>query len=177
MSTAIQTSPAAADAITSIIAGVDHLATEMERKWGCGRLRLLVADEWRIKFDSQRLKWNGAVWSANLPDVELHAARMRAAWAKLDALATEAGHQPLAPEVWEITGSDGRVIAFCRDDVSAHAVAATAAGRHVEVWTPREIAALIERYPVLRVVKQEFPGATVERVHTPLPEGGDELPL
>lgn len=177
MNTAIQTTPAALDAITSIIAGVDHLATEMEAKWGCGRLRLLVPDEWRIKFDSQRLKWNGAVYSGSLPDVELHAARMRAAWAKLDALAAEAGQLPLHPDVWEFAGSDGRVIAFCRDDTSAVAVAATLAGRAVEVWTPREILALIERYPVLRVVKQEFPGARVERVRAPLPPGGDEIPI
>lgn len=177
MNMATQTTPAAADAITAIIAGADHLATEMERKWGCGRLRLLVADEWRIKFDSQRRKWNGAVYGGSLPDVELHAARMRSAWQKLDALATEAGQKPLAPEVWEITAHDGRVIAFCRDDVSAHAVAATLNGRQVEIWTPREIAALVERYPVLRVVKQEFPGARVERVRTPLPAGGDEIPL
>jgi len=175
--TAVKTSPAAMDAITSIIAGVDHLATEMEAKWGCGRLRLLVGDELRIRFDSQRRKWNGAVYSGSLPDVELQATRMRAAWQALDRAATEAGHQPLAPDVWEFTGSDGRVIAFCRDDVSAHAVAATLNGRAVEVWTPREIAALVERYPVLRVVKQEFPGARVERIRTSLPEGGDEIPL
>ena len=41
--------------------GVDALAAEMERKWGCDRLRLLVAADLREKFDRQRYFLNQAI--------------------------------------------------------------------------------------------------------------------
>jgi len=40
-------------AARSVIDGVDHVAVEMERKWGVGRLRLLVDDDLRQRFDQQ----------------------------------------------------------------------------------------------------------------------------
>ena len=44
----------------------DALAIELERKWGCGRLRLLVSPELRVRFDSQRWKPEFAVSYAAL---------------------------------------------------------------------------------------------------------------
>jgi hypothetical protein len=41
--------------------GVDALAAEMERKWGCDRLRLLVSPDLREKFDRQRYFLNQAI--------------------------------------------------------------------------------------------------------------------
>ena len=37
------------------IDGVDHVACEMEQKWGVGRLRLLVNDNLRQRFDERRI--------------------------------------------------------------------------------------------------------------------------
>ena len=39
--------------IKAILDGVDAIARQMEGKWGVGRLRLLVGDALRIKFDAQ----------------------------------------------------------------------------------------------------------------------------
>jgi len=39
--------------VQSTVDGVDALAVEMERRWGVGRLRLIVDDELRGKFDRQ----------------------------------------------------------------------------------------------------------------------------
>ncbi len=44
----------------------DLTASEMEGKWGCGRLRLLVSPELREKFDRQRYLLNQAVWHGEL---------------------------------------------------------------------------------------------------------------
>ena len=44
------------------IDGADKVAVEMEKKWGCDRLRLLVDTELREKFDRQRYLFNAAVW-------------------------------------------------------------------------------------------------------------------
>ena len=41
--------------VQSTVDGVDALAVEMERRWGVGRLRLIVDDELRGKFDRQAL--------------------------------------------------------------------------------------------------------------------------
>ena len=48
-------------AIRAILDGLDHVAVEMERKWGVGRLRLLVSDLLRAKFDAQKDKLDAAI--------------------------------------------------------------------------------------------------------------------
>ena len=48
-------------AIRAIIDGLDQVAVEMERKWGVGRLRLLVSDLLRAKFDAQKDKLDAAI--------------------------------------------------------------------------------------------------------------------
>ena len=48
------------------IDGADAVAVEMERKWGCDRLHLLLSVELREKFDSQRYLFNAAVWHGEL---------------------------------------------------------------------------------------------------------------
>ena len=73
--------------------GADKLAVDMEAKWGIGRLRLLVSNEWREKFDRQRNLYNEAIADGALEDVRREAARMEAAWRKLDREAAAAGHQ------------------------------------------------------------------------------------
>lgn len=145
--------------------GVDALAVEMERKWGAGRLRLLVEPEWRAKFDSQRVKLNHACWHGDFDDVQREAGRMQSAWRKLDALAAEAGKAPIAPEVWEIALEDGKVAAIVRSPSEAHAVAAE--GRWVNVYSLEEIARLLHGFPALAAAKITFPGATVVAVREP----------
>ena len=69
----------------------DALAIELERKWGCGRLRLVVPPELRARFDSQRWKLLQAQWHGGLDDVVREAGRMARAWRALDAAAEAAG--------------------------------------------------------------------------------------
>jgi hypothetical protein len=87
--------------IKAILDGVDAIAREMERKWGVGRLRLLVADALRIRFDAQKAKLDAAIATDEEVYIRAQAEGMRRAWLGLDRAATEDGAQPLAPEVWE----------------------------------------------------------------------------
>lgn len=144
------------------IDAADNAANEAERKWGVGRLRLLVDAEWREKFDRQRLKLNQAIRTGDLEDVRREAARMIAAWRKLDALAVEAGAAPVSPRVVEGVGSTGVVVAVCASVDDAAAVIAS--GRKVSVYTVDEIARLVEAFPEIVAAKKTFPGATVERI-------------
>ena len=142
--------------------GADETAAEMEAKWGCDRLRLLVGPELREKFDRQRYLFNQAVWHGELEDVRRESGRMVNAWVALDATATAAGKLPLAPTVWEIPLADGSVAAIVPDDTQAHAVVGE--GRKVSVFTLEEIGRLLSNYPDIAKAKLAFPGATITAV-------------
>lgn len=139
--------------------GADALAVASERKWGVGRLRLLVSDDLRAKFDSQRLKLDRALWHGDLEDVKREAARMCTAWRALDAAATAAGAEPLSPMVMETTLSTGTVVSIVPDDAHAHAVKAD--GRRVQIWTLSEIGRCLDAFPAVVKAKSVIPGATV----------------
>jgi hypothetical protein len=104
---------------------------------------------------------------------------VRRAWLALDRAATDAGAEPLAPEVWEcVLPSTGEVVSIVRTEAEAHHVA-----RESEVWTLAEIAVLIERLGnQVRQVKRTFPGSAVVEVRDRDPppidwEKGDDPPF
>jgi hypothetical protein len=144
------------------IDGADETAAEMEAKWGCDRLRLLVAPDLREKFDRQRYLLNQAIWHGELEEVRREAGRMVTAWLALDRAAAAAGKQPLASEVWEVPLEDGSVAAIVQDYAQARAVVAE--GRAVSVFTIEEIARLLSNYPDIAKAKLVFPGATITAV-------------
>jgi hypothetical protein len=74
------TSPGTYITAQSYIDGADQVAVEAERKWGAGRLRLLVSAELREKFDRQRYLYNQAIWHGDLEAVRREAQRMATAW-------------------------------------------------------------------------------------------------
>ena len=148
------------DEIRSHLDGVDHLAREMEAKWGVGRLRLLVADDVRVRFDRQARLLNEAMWECDLPGVRQHAPAMARGWQALDRLAVGAGHAPLSPEVWETATDAGEVIAIVRSSAEAAHVAHD--GRAMQVWTLDEIGRVLGNVPgLLPEAKRLWPGATV----------------
>jgi hypothetical protein len=141
---------------------VDLLAIEAAKRWGTGRLRLLVNTEWRLKFDRQSFLFNQAMWHGTLEDVIRESRKMCAAWRKLTSVAEETGEAPLDPKVWEVDLPDGTVAVIVHDDEATEAV--DRLGRGVQVYTLGEIAKLIHGFPSLVKAKYEFPGATVEAV-------------
>jgi hypothetical protein len=142
--------------------GTDETACEMEARWGCDRLRLLVDAPLREKFDRQRYLLNQAIWHGELEAVRRESNRMVAAWLALDRAATAAGKLPLSPQVWEIPLEDGSVAAIVPDDAAAHGVIAE--GRKVSVFTLEEIGRLLSNYPDIAKAKLTFPGATITAV-------------
>ena len=165
--------------IKAILDGVDEIARQMERRWGVGRLRLLVSDVLRIKFDAQQAKLDAAIATDQETYIRAQAEGMRRAWLALDRAATDAGAEPLAPEVWEcVLPATGEVVSIVRTEAEAHHVA-----RESEVWTLAEIAVLIVRLgDEVRQVKRTFPGSAVVEVRDrDLPpidwEKGDDPPF
>jgi hypothetical protein len=171
-------------AIQGLVQSVDALTDAMERNWGVGRLRMLVPDDLRERFDRQWRKWQAAYAAQDLAAVRAHSEAMRRAWAALEAGALEAGHAPLAPEVWETRMPDGAVLAVVRTQQEAHALARD--GRERKVWSLDEVAGVVcawEGRPWVDTVHGCFPGAKVGAVRL-TPRGsefdwaqGDESPF
>ena len=163
--------------IRAVLDGVDRTAAEMERKWGVSRLRLLVSDLLRTKFDAQRDRLDAAIESDRVQYIQAQAEAMKRAWLALDAAATDAGHPTLSPEVWEcVLPSTGEIVSIVRTDAEAHHVC-----RDCRVFTVDEIARLIDGLPeAVLAAKQVFPGATVTDVRPRKPidwKKGDEIPF
>jgi hypothetical protein len=153
----------------ALISSVDLIAVEMERKWGIGRLRLLIPTELRAKFDSQRYKFNTALNSGTLAGLQQECERMQRAYRAADKAATDSGAKSL-PEQWEVKLKDGTLAIIVRGD-NEEALAAgraedIAAGREASVWTLEEVAMLIEQFGAklnpLMQMKRFFKGALTE---------------
>ena len=160
-------SPADCATLQALAEGVSAARQAVEVEWGAERLPLLIGDEWRIKLRRQLAKWSAELqeaWDAErltalqLEQLRATAAAVQRMWPKLGEVASEAGHRPLSPDVWEIPLGDGSVMALVRTNDEAAKV--TAAGRHLRVLTAVEIANVWDALPgALQVAKVEFPGA------------------
>lgn len=154
------------------IDGVDHVAQAMETKWGAGHLPMLVSADMRAKFYRQGLRMREAleacygakVMTRDMLDAAASSsAGMERAWRALDKAATEAGHAPPDPDVWEVALSDGSILAIVQTNADASKVLRD--GRAKNVWTLEEVSRAVEAFPsVVRSIKEAFPGATVEPV-------------
>jgi len=96
--------------------------------------------------------------------VRTEARRMASAWRAVDRAATEAGAQPVSPDVWEVA-LDGKVYSLVRTADEAHALAAD--GRAREVWTLDEVARALQAFTSASAIKLAFPGAQVVAIRAP----------
>ena len=167
------------DRMKAVVDGVDHFARTMEKKWGVGKLRLLVDDDLRCRFDRQHEKWGNACMLYKLPPIQTHGDGMRRAWEALDKAATNAGAAILEPDCFETRLEDGTVLLVCRDETEAHHVArAKKDEREIEVWSVAEVGRFISHQREVREVKKLFPGSLVTDVRsTRGPDPNDDIPF
>jgi len=163
--------------IQAVIDGLDHVAVEMETKWGVDRLRLLVPPDLRERFDEQRQLLNDAVWGGDAVETQIQGAALERGWRALDKAATEAGTKPLDPVIWETRIGD-RVLAIVQTTAEAHAISGD--GRAREVWTMEEIGRVLVAFSQqVGEAKQVFPGCEIVDVRPPPFDEvtGDVLPI
>lgn len=170
--------PADLQLAQAILDGVDAAVSTAERTWGVGRLRLLVDDDLRARWDRQWRAWCRACEAYDLAAIRDQGAAVRRAIGVLEAAATAAGHRPLRPDVWEV-GYEGRAIAVCRTSAEAGVVARER--RDLEVWTVQELVRVaLSGRAAVSAAKQHFPGSEVLALRSPAPsvdwQHGDELP-
>lgn len=159
-------------AIQSILDGVDHVAGEHERKWGIGRLRLLVDDVLRARFDRQAGLLDGAILSGLEAEIRIQAEAMKRAWAYLDGVALRNSAAPLAATVWEcVLPVTGEVVGIVRTEADL------AACERQIAFTLDEIARLLSGLPnAVGAIKAAWPKARIERAGPIDWARGDELP-
>lgn len=162
------------------VAPFDRHARKMDEKWGVDRLPELVSPETAERYGSAIAKLNEAI---DAGDPELAVRKAGVCIRGLDAMdaeATAAGHQPIT-DWWEYD-LDGFRFAIVRDTGDWKVVQRERPDLKV-IYSMREVAVMLRDMKSLHAVKEEFPGATVERVSPkPLPSsfydaGGDELPF
>lgn len=153
------------DRITAAVLSVDEVARAMERRWGVGRLVRLVSPATLLRFRQAHALWTQA-YSADrdAAEAERTSAMMVRAWKALDAEATAASHEPLAPTVWEGRTEDGRVLVITRTSEEALAIAGVADERARTIWTVDELARCVAMFEQISDIKRSFPGATVTAV-------------
>lgn len=171
-----------ADRCQAIIDGVDTVASAMERKWGCGRLRLLAGMDLREKFDRQCRTWSQTIWPETGPPDPREVERIGNAtirgWQAIERDAINAGHKPTKPTIIETVMPDGSVLAIVPDVADASLVPHD--GRALAVWTAAEVARVLATHSVVHAVKTQFPGAKVTAVRDPTANHhglDDEIPF
>lgn len=144
---------------------LDHIAAQMETKWGCGRLRLLVDNKDDVAaFDRQRFKLNEAIREGTLKQLTDEAGRMCNAWVALDEEAEAAGKVRLDQDIWEVTMSDGSVVGIVQSWTPDIEGKVTADGRALVIYSLDDIAMLLEAHREVLTAKRTWPGAKVTRV-------------
>ena len=163
--------------VQAMVEGLDQVAIAMERKWGVDRLRLIVSDSLRAKFDEQKDRLDAAIQSGEERYVAAQVEGMKRAWSALDRAAHDAGEQAAR------TRSLGMRAALDRRGRVARANRGRGPPRRprVRVFTTAEVAILIDALgDGVLDIKHKFPGATVTGVRRKAPvdwERGDDIPF
>ena len=100
------------------------IARTMERRWGIGRLPLLVDPNCACGSIASARSSTSLSAADKAHAIVVQAKGMSRAWQALDAAATAAGAEPLAPEIWECQlPTGGKVVAIVRTSAEARRVA------------------------------------------------------
>lgn len=160
------------------LAPFDHMAQEMDRKWGVDRLVELVPPEMAERYGAAMAKLNAAI-EANDPDqVSLRAGVCMRGMQAMDQTATERGATPASQDVW-LVQADGREFGLMRDARAWESVQQKYPG--LRLISEREMVLAIEMYQrsvvgqMVEAVNSSFPQADVIKI--PKQPLNDEIPF
>jgi hypothetical protein len=127
---------------------VDRAMFESEQRWGVGRLERLVSTNTLLAYQRGWGEYRRVVEDSDIEGLEAIAPKMVAALKFMNDEAQSAGHQPLAPDVWEAPMGDGTVLCVVRSFAEASAVvrAANASdGTAYETTLPPDLAVTVRQ--------------------------------
>jgi glutamate 5-kinase len=160
------------------LAPFDHMAHQMDLKWGVDRLVELVTPEMAEKYGSAMAKLNAAIEAADPQQVSLRAGVCMRGMEAMDQAATQSGAEPASRDVW-LVQADGREFGLLRDARAWQSVQEKRPG--VRLITEREMVLAIEMYQrslagqMVEQVKDSFPKADVIKI--PNDNLEDEIPF
>ena len=145
-----------------MIPHLDETVAQLERKWGVDRLPRLVSPETAARFKHWQDKLNVAIEHGGGNVAEL-ASIVERGWKAMDAEATAAGHEPMAPAYAEAEWAPGRLFAVAHDDAHRQTLIARNKheGRDVSVFTVADLARLVHSIPDVARILELFPGAYI----------------
>ena len=151
-------------AVDAILGPLNAVASEMEAKWGTGRLKTLVPEEWALKFHTAADKLKSAIAATDMAAIREKAEVMRRGWVKLDQLATEAGAAPWGrADIWEVRAPGGKVYAIARTDFDQWSAEQKDG---VAMYTLAEVALILEAWDRdvgTSMLKEELPDARLTK--------------
>lgn len=162
---------------------LDRVASEMERKWGVGRLQTLVAPDLAARFARAEEQCDEAISSGDVALATSKAAAVARGWYALDAAARDAGHKPNdVGKVWCVSMPE-RAYVVCLTNSDVGAAGAQYPGHTaVSVQELLRLLQATEAGMFLSAIKGNFPGATLDAIRPPptkpAPDWskGDEIP-
>jgi len=128
------------------LAPVDQAMWESEQRWGVGRLERLVSAPTLAAYKRGWDQYRVALEECDGTAIEAIGTRMIAALAFMEAEATAAGHQSLAPDTWEAPMGNGTTLVVVRTSAEASAVlraARASDGQSYETTIPPDLAVTI----------------------------------
>ena len=162
-------------AIHNCLLPLDKIASNFEQKWGADVLPSLVSPDTALRFGSAVGKLNAAISENDPSDVSKRANILIRGWIKMDAEATERGHETLPPEIWTHTTEKFK-LAITRTSAEAIDAAKLARLDGFSFYSMEEVALILESKTLVNQTKAVFPGATIESVsNKSLPD--DDIPF
>lgn len=152
------------DQINGALKPLDAVASDIELRWGKGRLETLVCAETAAKFEAARAKLDVALQDKDVALVIQRAGVMQRGWAALEKEAMEAGHKPAPPELWYATAPDEYGGKEMQIVIAKDNSAATLAQTDLPVYTVTEVARIVRAWRSqmdVHAAKTAFPGAEV----------------
>jgi hypothetical protein len=149
------------------VAPLDHMAVEMDRKWGVDRLVELVSPEMAERYGSAMAKLNEAINAKDPEQVSLRAGVCMRGLAAMDQAAAQSGATPASLDVW-LVQADGREFGLLRDARAWRAVQEKYP--NLRLISEREMILAIEMYQqsltgqMVQAVKDGFPQADVIKI-------------
>lgn len=162
---------------------VDHVAREMDAKWGIDRLPDLVSVETATRFGVAVGALNAAVEARDVDATRQNAENVIRAYRFLDAEAERLGSPKADTRVWEVN-VDGVNVGIMADGVAWQPIKSLRPD--LLLYSMREVAMALKAYgftgEVMKAVKEEFPNSKVTTIKPKVPanydaELDDEIPF
>lgn len=167
------------DKIDGALKPLDAVASDMESRWGIGRLQELCTTSTSAKFQSAKHKLDLAIMQGSAAEVIERARILILGWKAMEKEAKEAGNNPAPPDVWFASAPEEDGKPAVQYAIAKNNSDASLAEAGMSVYTLVEVARIIRAFNApmqkhIEKAKETFPKAEIIRAEG---EFNDEIPF